>query len=214
MAIFVCQKAVMTSYLTCCYKQLRLATTVVLLTGCIPTGHVVSPVSRYVLQERSLQPEVIDPHEGVWTISFDYRFEAQTPPDSTGTLWMNSELTLLNPGVKFVRIFIFSSTLTAGYWKEPLSCVSAHSRITPLLLIISTPRHQERRQLHSSAGPEAIFEVAAEELIVPEKLPVGNRPYRGNPFTIGGSGRGSACRCLIRYAVLCMGLWLAQQTVL
>lgn len=56
--------------------------------------------------------------------------------------------------------------------------------------------------------------MAAEELIVPEKLPVGNRPYRGNPFTIGGSGRGSACRCLIRYAVLCMGLWLAQQTVL
>src|SRR5690606_1853744 len=75
--------------------------------GFFRLGHVVSPVSRYVLQERSLQPEVIDPHEGVWTISFDYRFEAQTPPDSTGTLWMNSELTLLNPGVKFVRIFIF-----------------------------------------------------------------------------------------------------------
>jgi hypothetical protein len=107
MVNFMRKHIIMMGYPKCCYRHLWLAIFVLLLAGCLRTGSTVSPRSQYVLLERSLQPEVLAPHEGLWTVSFDYTFEAQTPPDSTGTLWIDSELTLLNPGVKAVRLTMY-----------------------------------------------------------------------------------------------------------
>jgi hypothetical protein len=79
------------------FKYFCLAMFVLLLASCVRMGATVGPVSQYVLRERSLQPEVLP--QGLWTMSFEYRFEAQT-------LSMDSTLTLHNPGIKRVRLMI------------------------------------------------------------------------------------------------------------
>src|SRR5690606_12156964 len=91
----------------CSYSQLWLVIVVLAIAGCHRTGQIVSSRAKVVLQERSLQPEVINPLPELWTLSYDYSFEAPTSPEASGTLLVDSELTVVNPGLKSVRITMY-----------------------------------------------------------------------------------------------------------
>lgn len=113
------------------HKQLWLALLAILLAGCSTRGNSILPIAQYVLAERSTQPEVYT--TGPWTMQFDYRFEAPGPGDSTGSLSVDSTLTINAPWVKRLRILI-SFVDTEGKVLEEVTFLEADDiPTTPLM---------------------------------------------------------------------------------
>lgn len=83
-------------------KIIWLAFLAIFLGGCHSMITSVGPASQHILIEGSSQ-QLAYPTD-LWTLSLEYRFEAETSSASTGSLQIGSTLTVHNPGVKAVRM--------------------------------------------------------------------------------------------------------------